>query len=251
MRLALLLLCSIVSFSVAGATNDVAIRTYKGPSKSVGNGRAYAWVQIDSTRNPVAIGVTLTRRALSGLSQHAMKSWNLTLPKHAVPFNHVGLDWNPHGHEPDHIYDKPHFDFHFYFITKGKRRHISCTGADLTRCEKAPPMDYQPSDYVQTPGGIPMMGAHWVDPFADEFNGGTFEKTFIWGSYDGRLAFMEPMVTREYFLTQPDFMVYIKDAAKVDRSGYYPTHYAVRYDPTAQTYSVSLVDLRYRAASLE
>jgi hypothetical protein len=31
-----------------------------------------------------------------------------------TPFQYIMFDWNPNGHEPEGIYDKPHFDFHFY-----------------------------------------------------------------------------------------------------------------------------------------
>jgi hypothetical protein len=31
----------------------------------------------------------------------------------SIGIDHVMLDWTPMGHEPDHVYTLPHFDFHF------------------------------------------------------------------------------------------------------------------------------------------
>jgi hypothetical protein len=57
--------------------------------------------------------------ALKGLPEGKTMEFTLALPKEAAPtaYNHIGIDWNPQGHEPQGIYDKPHFDFHFYMIT--------------------------------------------------------------------------------------------------------------------------------------
>ncbi len=71
-------------------------------------------------------------------------------------------------------------------------------------------------------------------------------RTFIYGSYDGRFTFLEPMVALSFLRSQPDFMTYIKSADWVDRSGYYPTHYQVKYDPHTRSYTIALVDLEYR-----
>jgi hypothetical protein len=34
------------------------------------------------------------------------------------------LDWNPRGHIPDGVYTVPHFDVHFYLITREQREEI-------------------------------------------------------------------------------------------------------------------------------
>ncbi len=39
-------------------------------------------------------------------------------------YTHGYLDWNPQGHIPVGIYDKPHFDFHFYIISNEARMAI-------------------------------------------------------------------------------------------------------------------------------
>ncbi len=47
-------------------------------------------------------------------------------------------------------------------------------------------------------GGVPQMGAHWVDVTSPELNGSTFAQTFIYGSYDGQVNFYEPMITLDF-----------------------------------------------------
>ncbi|MEP6495442.1 MAG: hypothetical protein ABJF01_22335 [bacterium] len=39
-------------------------------------------------------------------------------------FDHVVLDWNPAGHEPEHVYTLPHFDFHFYSVSEAEQMKI-------------------------------------------------------------------------------------------------------------------------------
>jgi hypothetical protein len=73
------------------------------------------------------------------------------------------------------------------------------------------------------PQGTDMarMGAHWIDPAAPEFNKQPFGKTFIYGSYNGSLAFMEPMTAKTYLDTKPDISEPIKLPAAYQRRGYY------------------------------
>lgn len=245
MRILLALLIFISSSSAFADSGS--LRTYNGPKKRLGRGWAYAWIQVDQSRQPRAIGVTLTKAALTGLPPTHPKMMDLSLPFRLPPYDHVGLDWNPLGHEPEHVYDKPHFDFHFHFLSKHVVHRITCAGADLPRCNEAPDAAYVPRDYLKIPGGVPMMGAHWFDPFSPEFNGGEFTATMINGSYAGRMTFIEPMVTREFLLSRPNFMTMVKPSARVARSGYYPGHYRVAWNSHLQVYSVALVDLAYRA----
>jgi hypothetical protein len=41
------------------------------------------------------------------------------LPKEAynTAFNHIVMSWNPIGHQPEGVYDVPHFDVAFSTIT--------------------------------------------------------------------------------------------------------------------------------------
>src|SRR5512138_147636 len=124
--LGILILSTMVSYGYVEECSQAGVETqtektqclpeiFTGESKAVGNGTAYSWVTLDAEGNPSAIGINLTKSALSGLPEDRVTEYILQLPKEAsaTAYNHIGLDWNPKGHEPQGIYDKPHFDVHF------------------------------------------------------------------------------------------------------------------------------------------
>ena len=248
-----------------------AAQIFHGEAKPLGNGTVRTWVELDSNSNPSDIGLVFTEAALSGLPTesdefdeyplkltlqdgigHSTFEYELMLPQEAsaTPFTHVGLNWNPHGHAPGGILDLPHFDFHFYTISPEERYGITAVGDDLDRSYRMPPSGSIPSDYVLADmSAEPRMGVHWVDLTAPEFNGEIFTKGFVYGSYDGKVAFWEPMITRDFFLTEPDFSQAIKQPSFYAESGYYPTDYSIKYDPLSSEYTVSLNNLTFRASS--
>lgn len=230
-----------------------------GETQVVGNGVAYSWAKLDGAGKPLALGVTLTESALTGLPDPApgmkeMPEYTLALPKEAAatPFDHIGLNWNSKGHDPTGIYDVPHFDFHFYTLSREERRQITAIGPDLAKCDRQPPAGYLPAGYILAPGSqVPQMGAHWVDPASPEFHGERFTRTLLYGSYDGRIAFIEPMITKAFLETHPEETRSIKLPTAYSKGGYYPTSYTVKYDPARREYTVALGAMRSRPASGE
>jgi hypothetical protein len=229
-----------------------------GTPAAVGNGMAFSWVRMDpETKKPVAIGVTLTETALEGLPEElegdmeAME-YRLDLPRNidGIPFNHVGLDWVPKGHIPVGVYDVPHLDVHFYLIDWETRSRITATGDDIEVCRKPLGEGFMAPGYILPPEvEIPLMGAHWIDPTSQEFNGKPFESTMLYGSYNGVLAFIEPMVAVSYLKKKPDQEWDMKVPTRYAGAGYYPTKYKVSYNADRREYSISLEGLQMRTAS--
>jgi len=239
----------------AGALNNTAKATiFAGEAAPVGNGTARSWVAMDKDGKPTAIGVTFTEAALAGLPQSLTPGliWTeflLPLPPEAsaTGFNHIGFNWNPKGHDPEGVYKVPHFDFHFYLISPADRDRITTRGDDLERVRKPLPAEFIPDGYVIAPASEePGMGLHWVEPNSHEFHGKAFTHTFIYGSYDGRMIFLEPMMTKAFLETRPNITVPIKLPAKYQKPGYYPTQYSVKYDPESREYTVSIEGLALR-----
>ncbi|HKQ80320.1 MAG TPA: DUF5602 domain-containing protein [Blastocatellia bacterium] len=236
----------------AAETSKPAIFT--GEAKPMGNGTARSWVALDKDGKPTAIGVTFTEAALGGLPQSLTPGliWTeflLSLPPEAsaTGFDHIGLNWNPKGHDPEGVYQTPHFDFHFYLISPAERERITTRGDDLEKCRKALPVEFVPEGYVPAAGSEePGMGLHWVEPNSHEFHGKAFTHTFIYGSYDGRLIFLEPMITKAFLETRPDITVPIKLSSKYQKPGYYPARYSVKYHPETGEYSVAMEGLTLR-----
>jgi hypothetical protein len=261
LTLGMALLSSIpVSFPQPVYSADPSIakaqeRRVLGQVKAMGNGRVWSWMEYGSEGTPIAIGVTFTETALSGLPENLPSDvhyweYELSLPKQAKvpPYDHIVVDWNPRGHFPPGVYDVPHFDFHFYMISSSERNKITVKKDDTTKLMKKPPAKFIPAGYILPEGTEePRMGVHWVDPSAPEFNKQPFTKTFIYGSYDGHVTFFEPMVSLAYLKgKEPNTKETIKLPAAYERNGYYPVIYCVRHDAVRKEYTVSLEGLTQR-----
>jgi hypothetical protein len=240
--------------AVGESSTASKVVTFFGEAKSLGKGKVRSWVSLDADGNPTAIGLTFNEEALATLPQEAPMGMegtevSLLLPSQAsrTAFNHIGLDWNPHGHPPEKIYDVPHFDFHFYMITEQQRNGITVQGDDLARTQKQPAAEFVPEGYIYVPdSAIPRMGAHWVNPLSGELHGQAFDKTFLYGSYDGQLIFAEPMIAKSFLEMKTDVTEAIKLPAKYARRAYYPTKYSVRYNPVTKEYTIALEGMTLR-----
>jgi hypothetical protein len=232
-------------------SGDRHSNTFYGPSVHIGGGMMHAWVKVNRQGDPIAVGVDLSERALNNLPLEP-SAYVLTFPKNKGRnfYTHMLIDWNPHGHEPPGVYDVPHFDFHFYIIPNSERMLIGPN--DLEQFANAPAPQYVPPFYMMIPGGVPQMGAHWVDLLSPEFNGGEFTKTFIWGSYDGSFIFWEPMITRAYLLSHPDELIPLRQPEAYQRDGWYATDYKISYKDDdsnwgKKAYTVALMNLTYHS----
>jgi len=195
-------------------------------------GKAWTWVERDNDNKPVRIGISFDDVAMNNLDaghgahghQH-QNSLSMKFPSQAddLPFVHALLDWNPNGHEPAGIYDTPHFDFHFYLSTEEERKGIPLYEQDSAKFLAYPSAGELPELYVPAPGGVPQMGTHWVDRTSGELNGQKFTQTFLYGSFDGKLTFYEPMITKAFLEANAKFERAIPVPVKFAKAGYYPT----------------------------
>lgn len=222
-------------------------KIYKGESQPLGNGQIHTWVKFRKGKL-TAIGITFDETALQNLITEPPpgkegEEYVLALPEEAANtiFKHALVNWNPHGHPPANIYNVGHFDFHFYLIPNEERLKITAQGDDIAVSDKPLPAEFQPAGYILPPDtAVPQMGSHWVDANAHELHGQAFTKTFLYGSYDGKLIFLEPMITKAYLETKPNITEAIKLPAKFEKSGFYPTKYSIRYDEKTKVYTVAL-----------
>lgn len=229
-------------------------KTILGEVVPFGNGTARSWVKVNQQGQPSAIGVTLTEAAMQGLPADVtpglvwMAEYIMTLPEEAkmLPFNHIAVNWNPKGHMPSGVYNVPHFDFHFYTISREERNKITARGEDLVKIRK-PVGSAVPEGYVFAPESEePGMGGHWADPGSHEFHGKDFTSTFIFGSYDGKVIFWEPMITKAYIESKPNVTMPLKLPAQYGQDGYYPTSYSIRYDAKRKEYTIALEEMKLR-----
>lgn len=225
--------------------------TFYGPQFHMGDGKARSFVTISHTGVPAEIGIELTDKAFSGLPSEGETSFFLTLHQKAqavTPFDHIEIDWNPHGHPLEGVYTTPHFDFHFYKISKDVQMTIPEYGpATASLFDNFPPQGYLPPTYIPFPAGVPQMGKHWGDVTAEEFNPPhLFSKTFIYGTYNGEVIFYEPMVTLAVLQSGQTYNTSFPQPQNFSPTNtYYPTKYNIYSDDKGKHY-ISLSDFVWR-----
>lgn len=256
----------------------------KGAVVEIGEGQVETFADITSENNLIKLGVRFSEEAVNSPpealtdgnrcydhngngkieKEKECSHWHekvIPLPPEVsrnedVPFKWALVNWNPQGHIPPGVWNKPHFDVHFYIepienifaLERGE------CGPEFMRCDqfeiatKPVPEQYMHSDYVNVQAAAPAMGNHLVDTTAAEFHGEPFTRSWIYGSYDGRVIFYEEMLAQEYLQTQPNDCYPIKTTPEVALSGYYPETVCARNDEETRTVSVTLEDFVYREA---
>lgn len=281
-----------------------APHTQYGVAQQLGNGTLRAYVTVDpaNSSRPLEIGVAMSERVFEALpaprpmpaatangghdaahgpaqgahAAHAeidshthlleLPGWNPT------PYTFVELNWNPAGHEPNGVYDEPHFDFHFWTVSKAVRESIDPADASYgAKAGRLPAEAYRMEFFVdaataaQAPPAavaVPKMGLHWLDVRSPELQGlaghpekqERFTKTFIYGSWDGEFVFAEPMITRAYIEAKRsaqdaavrDEVIPVSAPARVQAPGYHPTAYRITYDAAKKEYRIALTGLEQK-----
>lgn len=216
--------------------------TFFGPTRLLGNGQVRSYVTLDQDGNPLEIGFNFSADMLHGLpTDTGMGNMiMLELPPQAtgMGYDHLEIDWNPHGHDPLPIYGLPHFDFHFYLVGMDVLSQV-IPGPDTIPVLA----QFVPKDYVSGIFAVPYMGVHWSDTLSPEFHGHVFTSTFIYGFYHGQMYFVEPMVTKVFLQTKSDVSFPVKQPEQFQKEAYYPMTYSIHFDANKKQYSIALKDL--------
>lgn len=216
--------------------------TYYGPVVQIGSGHIRSFGVLENqTNKPLQVGYELTSGALQNLP--AMEHEHYLVKLHpqvqaSTVFDHLVADWNPHGHEPG-PYLSAHFDMHFYLLSLAERLQIT---ADDPLSVAPLPSGYLPDDYIGPLGPEPEMGGHCVDITSPELGVFAppvpFTHTFIYGAYNSKVAFYEPMITLDYLANSAGGSFNIKQPANFSKPGYYPTKYSISQDAGGKRYVV-------------
>ncbi len=265
-------------------TGEITQRVH-GQTVEIGNGTVSTYAEFDDSGVPTAIGVVYPAGALQGLPAEPsdrhhcfdrngdgqLEAATECIPTHEfviplpdavstrsdIPFKWVLFNWNPAGHIPPGIYDVPHFDAHFYMVPIASVLALEdgpC-GLEFMRCDqyelakKPLPANYMNPDFQDVDAVVPAMGNHLIDLTGPEFNGQVWERSWIFGVYDGEVTFYEEMLTRAFILSEPDVCFPVKSPAAVGRSGFYPTESCIRHDAVTGEYTVSMEGFEFREAS--
>lgn len=229
-------------------TNAIQLNVFKGPQVTLGYGKVRSWISVDGDRNPVEIGIEITREALLQPERDkktaAPAGSTIVIPLHLkaqqlTPFNHIGLNWNPNGHEPEQVFDVPHFDIHFYMISLEEQMAIPEWSLSTNELfNNYPPLGFMPADYFTPPDDATaeaQMGKHWLPANLPDYL--PFSKIMIYGSFNGELIFVEPMITLDYLLSNTATSVAYSQPDHFAKAGNYPTKYNIYHDAiTGNTY---------------
>jgi hypothetical protein len=219
-------------------------QTLRGPEVTMGNGKANSFFKLDNNGTPLEIGFEMTMEALTGLTQDqtdfAKSVIVLPLDQKALdvtPFDHLVINWQPHGHPPM-IFADPHFDFHLYTITLEEQRAIPPYTAAAAKFDSLPPAGFIPASYKPDNAGIPAMGKHWADPAALS---SSFSHIMIYGSYNGQVNFVEPMLTLAVLQAGTTINTTYAQPLNFAKAGkWYPTKYNIYKDQQTLKHIVSL-----------
>lgn len=260
--------------------------TLEGPPVAVGAGSAWTYIETGDGGEPRSLGIALSEEALTGLAtrmNNTSRCWDkdgdgsmshgeclgddqatLALPEGAealgLPVRWATVNWNAEGHIPPapSVWSAPHFDFHFFIedreVIEGIRpgpcgEFIDCD--DFERAVRPLAEGHTPASYIDVGAAVPGMGNHLIDSQDPELSDASlgFSGTFIYGAYDGKLIFLEPMISHAFLSTRPDRCRALRTPDAYGVAGYYPTEYCVRWDEETSTYRISLEGLVHRTAA--
>jgi hypothetical protein len=263
-----------------------------GPEVPMGNGTIQTYTRLNPAGKPSEVGVYFTAKALEALPTGPSDgTWDildaadnvvyhccgheffLEFPAEVqpyIPFQYAIVNWNPEGHVPPGVYNLPHFDFHFYTFANEERLTIEApldtemcivdgnpvplTCEDFETAMKPIPADQLPPGYANVGAVEPGMGNHLIDFSSHEWHGVPFDHTWIFGIYDGRMTFWEPMITHAFLTSlQPgkenkgpkQVTIPISTPQAAPEAGYYPTKYQIAYHPALDGYTVSLTSMKF------
>lgn len=252
-----------VSFAHGGGDDSPArTQQHYGNTATLGGGVVKTYVVLGDKKDeatnhkpPIALGAEIPLASLNSLpSDTTALIIDFPIQARQTPFQYMMIDWNPQGHPPAGIYDKPHFDFHFYIqdwdevmaIAPGSCSGLACDAYE--RAIKPVPAAFVPSGYIDVGSVVPYMGNHLIDATSPEFNGKPFTRTWLYGAYDGQVTFYEPMITLQSLISEPNQCTSIKQPEQYADSGYYPTKYCTEYDRDNSVYRIFVKDFVYRIA---
>lgn len=239
-----------------GVQPEKDYNTFYGPVVQMGEGHVRSWANIGHDDIPMAIGIEFTAGVLNQHHEHnpgqASHDHDVLLPLHhkakeKMPFDHLTMGFMVAGHPPPGIYSVPHFDFHFYKMPLAERLAIPAYPLAQSAFNNNPPTGFLPILYVKAPAGEAQMGAHWMDVTSPEFNGQPFSHTFVYGSYDGRVNFLEPMASLSFLESGATVHKAIRQPQLFDPSNnYYPTRYNIWKNAANNRHYIALDEMMWR-----
>jgi hypothetical protein len=232
-----------LAVALVSAVGALAItHSEKGTAQQTANGVAKSWATLGAHNDVRKVGVTVPLSLIASPPSEPGKGpagsivvlqFPEVVQDHTL-FNHFELHWEAHGHEPD-VFLVPHFDLHFYAVPESQVRMV------VPPDPVAPDKNRIPDGFIYPGPGetVPQMGVHAVRPADLQME---FTDVLIFGFYDGKMTFIEPMVTQKTLLQKKDFELKIPVPETLGHSTLYPTMFKAHYVRSTDSFRFEFSD---------
>lgn len=240
----------ITLISGCGSSDDSpsqSTHVVTGASQTVSGATVSTWARVDAVDTVREFGVTvplaLVQNPPAGPgSGPAGAVAVLAFPdivKASTFFDHFELRWEPNGHPPARFMGVPHFDFDFYGISP--QEVLQITAPDTA----APTLDRLPTGYTY-PGvnaAVPQMGVRTFST-AELQDTQPFTRTIAAGFANGRLIFLEPMITPAVLTQHQEFTLTAPRPVTVGRETRFPNRFMATFNSGANAYELSFGEIQ-------
>ena len=243
------LLLSLIGFTAC--KKEKSLESF-GESATYGNGMIQTYTLLDNTGTLAEVGVTFTDATLNNLPTTNLipifnyHTLSLDFPDDArqMGVTHLCSDFYPDGHPPAFAYGVPQIDFYWHFQTEAARLQVGLNPADSVKFKKELPVGAIPPTFIDPGGYIPTIGAHLVNAASPEFNGVPFKTGWIYGKYDGKLAFLENLYAMSFLKSATGNQSFdIPQPTVFPLAGkLFPRKYNILHDLATKTYKIFLSD---------
>ncbi len=235
---------------LSACATEVPVVEVMGECADVYQAELCTWARMQGT-TVVAVGATIPLASIENAPEDQELVWPpvmataLRMPESGqqeAGLTEVTVFWEAHGHPPG-PYLAPHFDFHFYTITREDRTAIDCidetkpsvlpAGYSLPDVTLPPPLAEMAGESPLIGLCVAEMGMHSL-LISELESTDTFRGSMVIGYYHGTPIFIEPMLTRELLLEKRSFDLPIPSIPGM--AGEYPRTFHAEYDAQQQLY---------------
>ncbi len=240
----------VLAAVLCACAKEAPVVEVMGECADVYQAQLCTWARMQGT-TVVAVGATVPLASIENAPDDAHMVWPpvmataLRMPEsgqHQARLTEVTVFWEPHGHPPG-PYLTPHFDFHFYTITRADRLAIDCidetkpsvlpAGYSLPDVTLPPPLAEMAGESTLIGLCVAEMGMHSLLTSELESTE-AFRGSIVVGYYHGTPIFIEPMLSRELLLEKRSFDLPIPSIPGM--TGEYPRAFRAEYDEQQQLY---------------
>lgn len=222
------------------------LRTVDGECQDMFGADVCTWGTL-SGDEVVEFGATIPLAAIEGAPAEAELVWPPVMAaaavrfpeevRQATGFDHLGINWEPHGHPPA-LFMTPHFDFHFYSLTPAEIAAVDCSNVEKPA---SLPSGYALPDIEIPDLGtlvgicVPAMGMHAM-PETEIDDTELFGASMLVGYYQQSLISVEPMISQAKLEARQSFEMEVPAVPSTGPVTAWPTGFEAVYDESAEAY---------------